>query len=314
MATIPSQTRYGPPRLSRILYFLSGGLVFATLMQSKEIVHEWSDLPVLLLVVVVFSSLGWGGWLISRGSQKRQHKLRDQRAEAILYELKAERECAYCVYLRGFKAEGKILALMTRNDFELRGNPEPFQNMEVLVAQAMEPIAPLIALGHRGEQMGAGRVETAEEEWEHDFHLLAAHAKFLFLLPGETSGVVQEIKWIRDQKIWGRLLLLMPQEDRSIKWSERWGALRATIAKEGLDLPEYRACGLIFKLGQTGRMELFQPVKLGYKDLGQMLVELAGGKGMTPDDNLIQCPSCGYCERRSGPGKITCQFCRRRIG
>ncbi|MFL6450908.1 MAG: hypothetical protein ACJ746_24995 [Bryobacteraceae bacterium] len=88
-------------------------------------------------------------------------------------------------------------------------------------------------------------------------------------LPGETPGVVQEIKWIRDQKIWGRLVLLMPQEDRSIKWSERWTALRARIAKEGLDLPEYRACGLIFMLGQTGRMELFQPVKLGYKDLGQ---------------------------------------------
>lgn len=122
MVRMPAQTRFGPPLFVCIFYFLSGGLVFATGMQSSKLIHDPSiGFVGWLAIMAFFSSLGLIGWPVSRLYQKRQQRLRDQRAATVLSETKAGEQCEYSLYLRGFATTGKLPLISAHHDFELRG-------------------------------------------------------------------------------------------------------------------------------------------------------------------------------------------------
>ena len=313
MGTVSRRTHFGPPRIARVLYFLSGGLSFATAMQAPKLIED-SGIAVWLAVFAMFSGLGLAGLPVSTWHQRRQQRRRDSHAAAVLRSVQAEQPCRYSLYLRGFATTGKDPQIVAGHDFTLRGSPEPQQDMEAVLAEAMEPTAPLIALGDPGEQIGAGRVRVPESEWETDFQKLAADAETILLRPSDTPGTLRECEWIVEQGLWDRTVLLMPLENTAYGWAARWASAVARLRERGVELPSYRSCGMLFKLDGRGTLAVFRPIGHAAGNLGPLITELAAGDGLRPDEDLIECSACGYSERRTKPGRITCQFCKRRVG
>ena len=69
-------------------------------------------------------------------------------------------------------------------------------DFERVVAEAVENGLPLVAFGRPGEQIGAGRIMTAEERWQEDIELLATAALVIFLFPSTRPGTLWETDWL----------------------------------------------------------------------------------------------------------------------
>lgn len=275
------ETRFGDPAIVKVLYAFSVLLVSLALVKAPDIL-------VGVVVAAVFALPALLGLFISYFYEKGQQRLRDERATMVLSKVKEGEKCEYSLFLRAFVTTGKMPQVLPRSHFEFLGGVKAYDNMEYLVARATEHTAPLIALGNTDEEMRAGRIAASEENWKGIFDLLAPHAKVLLLLPSETQGTQDEIDWIRDRQLWNKVILLMPREDRSYKWAELWESMRPNLKKIGLDLPQYRKCGMVFWVNERGQLKLFQPQ--GKKEIGQIVAELTDGVGLKPDSyiNLSQ--------------------------
>jgi hypothetical protein len=148
-----------------------------------------------------------------------------------------------------------------------------FLDLEALLAQAVEPFAPLIALGLPREQIGAGRVRCNEETWQQELELLARGASFIFVLPSDRSGTRWEIEWLLKNDLTEKCLFLMPPEQlaatlvkkdrhRSFRWAETWKTIAAEICKVGLQLPAYKTTGMIFTMGTEGKVKYWRSLRL----------------------------------------------------
>jgi hypothetical protein len=313
------RTQFGPPLIARILFFVSGCLGFAALWNLGKANSLDAGLA---FAFVAFCALlpGLLGGLISYVHGKRQQTIRDLRADTVLAKLRQGEPCQYSLYLRAFETTRQLPQDVGLNPMETRGGGMPFEDVETLLARAMEGTAPLIALGRPGEQQGAGRVETTEEEWKDVFSLLASHAKVLILLPSANPGTRHEIGWISTQQFWAKTVLLMPQRrgspdvkepDRgdSVASETHWEAVRSNLKEIGLELPQYRRCGIVFKLDTRGHVKLFQP--LGPHKIQEIIFKVVNDVGLAPPEpHLIECGNCGYCERWAESSMVlACSFC-----
>jgi hypothetical protein len=218
----------------------------------------------------------------------RQQRFRDKRALEIFSAVKAGKPAIYSLYLRGFGTTGHLhfgkggkARLEDRlQDLEIRGGQNAFSDLETLITEAMEYFAPMIALGRPGEQLGAGRVETEEENWIEDFQLLALHAKTLVLFPIATEGTLREVEFIVKHGFWPKTIILMPTENPSANWDLQWDYMKRKAEEFGLDFPVYQSGGMVFKIGQQGSPEDFQSLSgVTTTDFKQTIFSLLVNKG-----------------------------------
>ena len=182
----------------------------------------WLGFIVLLILV--------GGYIyearliyqaIRRWEQARVQRLRDQRAARTLAALQEGRSApygAYSIWLRPFTSTGRCWVTVRsgkaggRNDpAYLVGYRVVVGDLETMLAAMMEPVAPVIALGRSGEQVGAGRIDVPEERWQEAFTVLARSARAIFLLPSEREGTHWEIDFlIGEPELLDRTVFVVP--------------------------------------------------------------------------------------------------------
>jgi hypothetical protein len=63
-----------------------------------------------------------------------------------------------------------------------------FGDFETALADFVHSKAPLVALGKPGEQIGAGRIESTDEDRRAKFEQLATHAAAIVLVPSVRPG------------------------------------------------------------------------------------------------------------------------------
>src|SRR4030042_7209869 len=140
------------------------------------------------------------GGKLSQHHKKTEQKKRDIRAEKILTAVKENNIPDYSLYLRAFETTGRMskesVDPMIQNGFDPRDDTDQQTYFETELAKAVENYIPLTALGRPGEQMGAGRILSTEEDWKEDLALLGKGACIIFLLPSAKPGTLWEIDWL----------------------------------------------------------------------------------------------------------------------
>ncbi len=195
---------------------------------------------VLLIIVPLFKSLR-ERWVVT------VQRNRDRKAKKILLAITSrpknesfpeQLRDSYCLYLRPFdstkrlkivvKAWRQKRSMLDPDGFAfstyIKGFGETFiyrryaiwGDVETLLAQQLESFkVPLMALGNPGEQIGAGRMDTAEETWKKDVQELAAGARALFVLPSTAAGTTWEINYIFGHpELLTKTFFLVPPDDK----------------------------------------------------------------------------------------------------
>lgn len=238
-------------------YIIAGALVIVASRQKPI------DIGILIGTIILSSVLLYIGYFFSKHKKKIAQASRDEKAHKMISEIRMDGKPKYSLYLRPFLSTGKIQI----TDFEARGvtfiSPEAERDLETVFAEALEPIAPLIALGIQGEQEGAGRVHTLNKNWQSDFIILAENAKLILLLPSNRSGTLWEIHWILKNKVLNKCFFFMPPQTfkRTFDWAQYWKKCLKEIDDIGLKLPPYNKKGLIFNFGEN--QQIFNKTKIG---------------------------------------------------
>ncbi len=168
---------------------------------------------------------------------------RDLRAYKIFCLLKEGIIHKYCLYLRPFESTGRMTTL--RNEREFKRSRE-FIDVEAVISEAVEPRMPLIGLGKPGEQVGAGRISSTDENWWSSVKLLIDNAVLIFVLPQQKKGATRkEVEWLLTNRYVDKCIFLMPPN-----WENNWKSVSIEMESLGIKFPKYRSEGLLFTLAQ----------------------------------------------------------------
>ena len=194
---------------------------------SSGVDHVMNTVGWFAALLAFFLAVGYAvtmPWLyqrVRRWEQQRCQRSRDLRAAAVL--AAAERGAPgphgpYSVWLRPFNSTGRCWVIASSRKAGKRDEPASdagyhvnVTDVETMLATVMEPIAPLVALGASGEQVGAGRVEVPGDRWQDSFALLARSAHTIFLLPSQRPGTRWEIDFLlRERGLLDRVVFIVP--------------------------------------------------------------------------------------------------------
>ena len=194
---------------------------------SSVVDHVMNTVGWFVALLAFFLAVGYvvtAPWLyqrVRRWEQEGCQRSRDLRAAATL--AVAERGAPgehgpYSIWLRPFNSTGRCWVIAKsrkagKDDETARhtGYHVDATDIETMLATVMEPIAPLVALGASGEQVGAGRVEVPGDRWQDSFALLARSAHTIFLLPSQRPGTRWEIDFLlRERELLDRVVFIVP--------------------------------------------------------------------------------------------------------
>jgi hypothetical protein len=187
---------------------------------------------------------------------------RDSEASQLLSALRGGKASSkdFFLYLRAFETTGHLKVPLFMFDFQNLGLLQLHRGeLEHLIGQALKKEGLLVALGHPGESLGAGRVSTSDELWKDDITLLATAAKGILLVPSSHAGTVWEIDHLQKQGLLSKTVFLMPPESRRFNWKAHWSESRHAMGELGSWLPEYNELGLLFTLGANGALRNAEP-------------------------------------------------------
>jgi hypothetical protein len=109
---------------------------------------------------------------------------------------------------------------------------------------------PLIRIGIRRKREGAGHVLTSDVEWCDRFRKLADRAAVIFVVPGMSDGILEEVHWLMGRGLLTRTVFFQPKGYPRAAWQQ---VKTSHKEKEGLGLPEYSAKQVSFRLDSSGR-------------------------------------------------------------
>ncbi len=188
---------------------------------------------------------------------------RDRHAEAVLLQRLSAPDDAepppFAVYLRPFSVTGRLMVSNRR----LRGLPfmpryyahEAEMEFERVLAAALPPGLPLLALGRPGEAIGAGRIAVSDEVWRAMFWQLTDGARWIVMIPSDQGETRWEVQQLVSRQLLGKTVFVMPPvlKRGGIDVSDYWRQVRTGLVADGVSLPAYTPAGQVFRLGGSGR-------------------------------------------------------------
>ena len=161
-----------------------------------------------VVVIVGLALVALAAW-IRRRLQKLGQAENDRVATGVLERLGANagaRVPEFYLYLRAFETTGRLnvpLFLRLRK-LSIGFSSLVTNDLESYVSQAIGRVGPLVALGHPGEAIGAGRILTGEEDWKTDIGTLMKRAKGILLVPSDRPGTLWEIDTLKQEGLAGQ--------------------------------------------------------------------------------------------------------------
>ena len=219
------------------------------------------------VVIAGLALVALSGW-IRRRVQKMGQAENDRIATGVLERLAANsgaRVPEFYLYLRAFETTGRLnvpLFLRLRK-LSIGFNSLVTNDLESYVSQAISRVGPMVALGHPGETIGAGRILTGEESWKTDIGTLMKRAKGILLVPSDRPGTLWEIDTLKQEGLLGKVIFVMPPcstGDHDTR--QRWESARQTLRDRGLETPDYDERGMLFVLEADGRVSNVEPLLL----------------------------------------------------
>ncbi|MBT0963740.1 hypothetical protein [Denitromonas iodatirespirans] len=245
--------------LAHYCYLLAALVVAVHLLTRQDL---GGGLPVSATAIACGCLLVLGQGFTALGRRWVQRR-RDARATRVLQRLlnasPGDTPPHFAVYLRPFSVTGRLTVTNRR----WRGLPilpryfahEPTLEFERLLAGALAPALPLVALGRPGEAIGAGRIAVSDAEWKAMFQRLIDAARWIIMIPSDQGETGWEVQQLVAQGLLGKTVFIMPPALRrgAIDMAPVWRQLRSGLADTGLCLPAYTPAGQAFRLGPQGR-------------------------------------------------------------
>ena len=242
MALKKKKTKFQVGPITKITKNICGGAGFGAVYKPPPGV----GFPMNIAMTAFFATASFAVGTVGKLNIKRHQKYRDRRAESILNSiLTSNSPNPFSLYLRSFDTTGKLLEILEKKTVL------PFTyddtDLETFIACAVEPYAPLIALGIKGEQIGAGRILCDGSNWENCMEILAKNAKIIFAIPYDTDGTKTEINFIKNNNLIRKTIFVMPpQAVKNLDWKKQWEKATYGIEKFGFNLPRYNPAGMLF--------------------------------------------------------------------
>lgn len=278
-----------------LAWFFFTTAMLPLLIGARALAAELSAVSLLVFGLC----LGASALLAAVGEVFKQRKLaegdalRTARANEVLLDaieaLAEGHPPSFALYLRPFKLTGRIAfdnpaaALQAGNPFHMPFAHDDRLDIERLVAEALDPDLPLVALGRPGEHMGAGRIAVDDAVWQDAVRLLAEASELIVLLPYPAAGTLWEVEHVIGAGLLGKTALLMPPATTGLEaetaafWEE---CRRIVEARHGVQLPAWRAEGGLLTLGAGGSVRpLLDLPLLDPKALRERLTQAVGPTG-----------------------------------
>jgi hypothetical protein len=220
-----------------------------------------------VVVIAGLAMVALSAWM-RRRLQKMWQAENDRVAAGVQARLAANagaRVPEFYLYLRAFETTGRLnvpLFLRLRK-LSIGFNSLVTNDLESYVSQAIGRVGPLVALGHPGETIGAGRILTGEEHWRTDIVTLMKRAKGILLVPSDRPGTLWEIDTLKQEGLLGHVIFVMPPRSKGQHdTKERWESTRQTLRDRGLETPDYDERGMLFVVEADGRVSNVEPLLL----------------------------------------------------
>lgn len=222
---------------------------------------------VIASLATVFITLQFCGAYLNDRHERRQQKIRDQKASRIVASGVRPNE-PFFIYLRPFVTTNRFR--LTKSKFPLPTLEEiwerdGYDDLERILARTLIPTASFLAIGMPGEHRGAGRIPAEEASWKSKVERLVQWCDLVFIIPSHREGTFWEIQQLLEK---GRLpdcIFIMPPsqssfftEDESMK--QEWDETQKACRKLGLLLPNYYAHGGFFKVNILTAQISFEPL------------------------------------------------------
>jgi hypothetical protein len=219
-----------------------------------SMVLPWVALPV---IIVVARSLSGAFYRIGR--TKRQLK-RDIKAALLLDRLRKGSQEPFSLYLRSFSEDTKLRRhkgvwwyVMSEGGI-LNIDRE---TLDLVISSEMRHSCPVIAFDQVRETLGAGRLLSADGEWESVVLFLMKRAQLIFVVPGTSKGVVWEVEQLRNY--FKKTVFVMPPARywrKPLKNVEQlWHEIRTEFSTRGILMPSYDRSGALFRLNEQGQLD-----------------------------------------------------------
>lgn len=178
----------------------------------------------------------------------------------------------FLLYLRPFNSEKSIVIDNSTTTEKVVGLlpgslEKDFVDFEYYLSSALENRSKIHAIGSPNNTIGAAKLIIPDEGWVAIFHDLSSRANAIFVLPFYMPSTAYEIKWLKDNNLFGKVVFVMPGdapfgivgEDWNaenmfdVEWvNERWEKDRKKYIELGIFLPKYKDNGMLFQLDEKG--------------------------------------------------------------
>ena len=233
--------------------------------------------------------LGLGLLLLGMWSRGRLFSLlqaqNDRSAQRVMSELRTDPRAPvpeFYLYLRAFETTGRLHLPLYLRLRKLSTGLQGFvtNDLESYITAAVRRIAPLIALGHPGETIGAGRIVTEDANWTADIVTLMNRSKAILLVPSSRPGTLWEMDTLKREGLLGKVIFIMPPRTKGdFDTKERWEVSRQTLNNHGLEAPEYHKRGLLFAVGPDGRVSNVEPLLVNMRKSMKRILNSGPPKG-----------------------------------
>jgi hypothetical protein len=230
--------------------------------------------PVLFSHDKVFTLAAFGGVILSLYPLNRligwllqvEQRLREDRLSALQSHMDAlaariarvtdattqqsvGKDHSFGLYLRPFFSTGKIRVNLLRD-------ASMDWDFETLFAYSLKGYLPIIALGQPGEHLGAGRIETQDDDWQALASDLIERADCIYIIPSNRPGTLWEMKYLKENHLLDKTIFIMPPEARIAGneglFSSHWDVTKVSASEFGICLPKYDSQGMLFALTDDG--------------------------------------------------------------
>lgn len=229
----------GIPFFGKVFSFIALYILWAMASEQKNNMD-----PTIFLLLPVYGIAYLLASFLNIGHKSKIQVERDILARDIFLGVLRGEKHKFFLYLRPFKVTNNQLYGLflfdptIKTDFE-----EKLTNF--LIDKGL-----LIGLGTQFEAIGAGRVNTTEEEWREQILKCMKAASCIFLIPSHQPGTFWEIEQIVKLNFLSKTIFITPYLG-SYTANDWYQIKRLLLDKFGFDIPNFSK-GLMFTLDEKG--------------------------------------------------------------
>jgi hypothetical protein len=256
-----------PPELPKESLTLKAGSVIGWIAAIVAFIYGLYDEPGgfigMLIIAIIVTGMRAGARGQRNAAKKAYLDWLQQFARTLVPRLRRGEVLRYQVYLRPFRLD-RAVSVPNPGFSELQLSPKKGiedrdVGFETALGQALQSLAPTVALDSNEAPLGMGQILSDDQDWKSDFELLAHHASAIIVVPAHTDGVRLEVLWLREAKMWPKCIFIMPPAGKDSKFtvgkstlSDLWPKTVRELRELAITIPDYVPSGMVFRLNSEG--------------------------------------------------------------